>query len=137
MRRGLVAAALLASASVIAAAAPAAAQVKGASIARGKLLFLQCRACHTVARGDPNKVGPNLFGLFDRPAATAPGFRYSAALKSAAPVWNDATLDRWLAAPAKLAPGTTMAFAGMALEADRRSIIAYLRSTTIGGTTPQ
>ena len=32
----------------------------------GKKLFKKCGACHTYAKGGPNKQGPNLFGVIGR-----------------------------------------------------------------------
>jgi cytochrome c len=94
---------------------------------RGQLLFLQCRACHSLKAGEPNKVGPNLGGFLKRPGASATGFKYSSAFAAAKPVWNDANLDRWLTRPGAMVPGTTMAFAGVAKPADRAAIITYLK----------
>lgn len=107
-------------------APPVAAQ----DVARGKLLYLQCRACHTLAKAEPHKVGPNLHGILGRPAATAPGFKYSRALAASKLRWTDADLDRWLTAPGQMVRGTTMAFAGIARPADRAAVIAYLKSAT-------
>ena len=50
------------SAAVPAAAAPAVSP----EYKRGKLLFIQCRACHDVQADLPDKVGPNLAGLLGR-----------------------------------------------------------------------
>jgi cytochrome c len=107
-------------------ATPVAAQ----DAARGQLLFLQCRACHTVKAGDPHKVGPNLNGFLKRQGGSAPGFRYSAAFAKAKPAWTDASLDRWLTRPGAMVPGTTMAFAGVAKPADRTALITYLKTAT-------
>jgi cytochrome c len=99
--------------------------------ARGRILFLQCRACHGVAAGEPHKVGPNLHGILGAAAASRPGFAsYSAALKASGLVWTEAELDRFLAAPGRAVPGTSMAFAGMERPADRAALIAYLREAT-------
>lgn len=108
-------------------AAPTAATV---AISRGERLFLQCRACHTLRRGEPHTVGPNLAGIFDRAAATADGYSYSAALRQAALVWDEATLDRWLANPSTLVPGTSMAFVGLAAADQRGALIAWLRTAS-------
>lgn len=97
---------------------------------RGQLLFLQCRACHSLKAGEPHRVGPNLNGFLSRPRASAPGFKYSTAFAAAKPRWTDATLDAWLARPALLVKGTNMAFAGMAKAEDRVALIAYLRTAT-------
>jgi cytochrome c len=108
--------------------APAVAQAQDAK--RGQLLFLQCRACHNLKAGEPHKVGPNLHGFLAKPAASMDGFKYSKALVASKLKWDDATLDRWLEAPAKLVPGTTMAFAGVRKPEDRAALIAHLRQAT-------
>lgn len=101
-----------------------------ASIKRGKLLFLQCRACHEVAAGQSHRIGPTLHGIMGRKAARAEGYAYSDALRESELVWDVATLDRWLMHPASVVPGTTMAFVGIPGEADRRALIAYIESAT-------
>lgn len=97
---------------------------------RGKLLYIQCRACHDVKPSPIEKVGPNLAGLMNRPAGQDPDFAYSPALVRSKLVWDRATLDRWLARPGELIPGNTMAFAGVANPADRAALIAYLEVET-------
>ena len=109
--------------------APAAAQ-DAPDLKRGKLLYIQCRACHDLAEGEPHKVGPNLFGIIGRAAATAEDFTYSSALKNAKITWDRATLDRWLEKPSAVVPGNAMAFAGIANPKDRASLIAYIESET-------
>jgi cytochrome c len=97
---------------------------------RGQLLFLQCRACHSLKAGEPHRVGPNLNGFLARPGASAPGFKYSIAFATAKPRWTDAMLDAWLARPGLLVKGTNMAFAGVAKPEDRDALIAYLKTAT-------
>src|SRR5258708_3729526 len=46
-------------------------------IANGEAKFAQCRSCHTPAQGGGNLVGPNLWGVFGRKAASIPDFNYS------------------------------------------------------------
>ncbi len=55
------------------------------------------------------------------------GFRYSEALKSAGLVWDEVTLDRFLAAPREVVPKTTMTMTVSKPE-DRQNIVAYLKS---------
>jgi cytochrome c len=109
--------------------APAAATAQPAP--RGQILFLQCRACHTLKAGEPHKVGPNLHRIFARaPLAAAPVFKYSAALTAAKPKWTPTMLDAWLQRPGTLYKGTTMAFAGMPKPEDRAQLIAWLKDAT-------
>jgi cytochrome c len=97
--------------------------------AAGKRAFLKCAACHSIKAGDPNKIGPNLSGVVGRKAGTAPGFRYSAAMKAkgAGITWDAATLDKWLTRPSALIPGTSMAFGGVPNPTERAALIAYLK----------
>lgn len=105
---------------------------------RGRLLYIQCRACHELEAGGPRKVGPHLAGIVGRPSAAISDFAYSDALESANLVWDAATLDRFLQRPSAVVPGNTMAFAGIANAADRAALIAYLtvESAKTASTTP-
>lgn len=91
-------------------------------------VFAQCAVCHSVAQGGKAGIGPNLWGTVGAPAAQRPGFAYSAALRSAGLVWDDATLDKWLQKPMALVPGTRMTFAGLPDAAKRAEVIAYLKT---------
>lgn len=108
-------------------AAPAFAQQAG-NAATGKLVFLQCQACHAVQPGGPSLVGPNLAGVYGRRAASLPGYDYSPALKASGITWTAAKLDLWLTSPSALVPGTKMAFVGIASPALRADVIAYLQT---------
>lgn len=101
-----------------------------AQMKRGKLLYMQCQACHQLKSGAPAVLGPNLAGLIGRKSASQPGFAYSPALKQANLTWDAATLDKWLQRPGALVPGNTMAFAGIARAEDRAALIAWLTVQT-------
>jgi cytochrome c len=76
-------------------------------------------------------TGPSLAKIWGRRAATVPGFaRYSDALKHANVIWNDQALDKWLASPDALVPGTTMTFPGVQEAAVRQDLIAYLKAVS-------
>lgn len=97
---------------------------------RGQLLYMQCKACHDAEPGLPHKVGPNLNGVFGRTAGTAPGFKYTDATAKSGVVWTPQTLDTFLKQPGAMIPGNGMAFPGVANDADRASLIVYLRSSS-------
>ena len=92
----------------------------------GKALFSRCVACHTIQKGGPNGLGPNLFGVVGRKAASKPDFSYSTALKNSGIVWSAQKLDTWITNPAKMVPGTRMIFAGIPDPKQRADVVAYL-----------
>jgi cytochrome c len=101
--------------------------------ARGERMFQNCMPCHSLA-ADKNMTGPSLSGLWGRKAGTAESFtRYSDALKSSGVVWNDQTLDKWLADPEHTIPGNTMTFRGIADAQQRADVLAYLKQATQPG----
>lgn len=97
---------------------------------KGQVLFLQCRACHSLEAGGPNKVGPNLHGVFGRKAGMTPGYAYSDALTQASIVWSGETLNEWLLRPSDFLPGNRMVFVGIRKPEDRANLIAYLQRET-------
>jgi cytochrome c len=92
--------------------------------ARGEELYTRCAACHALA---VDRVGPRHCGLLGRRAGSVPGFTYSAAMKNSGLTWDDKTLDRFLAKPLKVLPGTAMTYDGVPEAKDRSDLIAYLR----------
>jgi len=128
--------AIAATAALLSLAAPALAEsdldarLAAANLKRGQLLYMVCKACHDVEAGLPHKVGPNLHGMFGRKAGTAEGFRYTDALVKSGIVWTPETIDAWLKQPGALVPGNGMAFAGIANDADRASLIAWLMANS-------
>ena len=89
---------------------------------RGEELYQACTDCHSL---DKNDVGPRHRWVFGRKAGSLPDYSYSEALKSSNIVWNEETLDKWLADPQAFVPGVKMYF-HLAAQ-DRADVIAYLR----------
>lgn len=98
--------------------------------AKGQIVFLQCRACHSLEAAGPSKVGPNLHGVIGRKAGLAPGFAYSDAITASGVVWSADTLDKFLIRPSDFITGTRMVFVGLRKPEDRANVIAYLRQET-------
>jgi cytochrome c len=95
---------------------------------KGEAVFLrECLLCHTVGRGERNGFGPNLFGITQRKAASAPGYAYSPAFITMATwTWSPDGIASFIAAPALTIPGNRMGvFQGVA-DADADDLIAYL-----------
>lgn len=97
-----------------------------ADLANGKAKFAMCSSCHTVKEGGATLTGPNLHGVFGRPAGALPDFKYSDAVKNAGFVWDAEKLDHWLEKPRDFMPGTKMTFAGLKNHQDRIDLIGYL-----------
>src|SRR5262245_12647326 len=74
----------------------------------GKNAFrAQCALCHSAEPTDNGGAqGPDLNGVFGRHAAGNPAFTYTAALKGSNLTWDAATLDRFLASPTTVVPGS-------------------------------
>jgi len=102
--------------------------VVAAVVAPPPATFGRCAVCHDATKGGPNKLGPNLYGIYGKSAGVHAGFGYSDALKGAGLKWDDATLDKWMENPRALVPGNMMSFPGLKDPAKRQEIIAYLKS---------
>lgn len=91
----------------------------------------KCGACHHIDTPPGHRVGPDLAGIVNRPAAAHKDFIYSSALRQAAGeglVWTRDFLNDYLRAPNKFLPEGSMAFVGIASQQERDDLIAYLAS---------
>ena len=101
--------------------------VGAADVDAGKADFKKCVLCHTTEAGK-NKIGPSLFGIVGRKAASVENFNYSEAMKKFDHSWDAETLDTYLADPRAIVPGTKMIFPGIKDEKERQDVIAYLET---------
>ncbi|HWB48094.1 MAG TPA: c-type cytochrome [Stellaceae bacterium] len=90
----------------------------------------KCKICHSLDKGGPNRVGPDLFGVFGRKAGTVAGYSYSAAMKQSGIVWDDAAMAAFLRDPRAAIPGNHMSFPGIKDEAALADLLAKLKQAT-------
>lgn len=97
---------------------------------KGEALTKVCQTCHTFNKGEPNKIGPNLFDVVGEAIAEdRNGYAFSSALEAdKGQKWDPEKLNAWLDDPQHFAPGTKMTFAGFPKPQDRADVIAYLQS---------
>ncbi len=107
-------------------------RLQSADVAKGEASAKKCLACHTLDKGQPNKVGPNLYNVVGSPIIHPEnGFKYSQAFEEKGKegfTWTFDHLDSFLTAPRKDIPGTAMSFAGLSKPDERANVIAYLRT---------
>jgi cytochrome c len=96
--------------------------------ARGKIVFKQCSACHTVIANVRDSMGPGLFGIVGRKAGTKPGYTYSDAMKKSGIVWTEATLKTFVMNPMETVPNSNMLFNDINNGAQADDLVAYLAS---------
>lgn len=114
------------------AAVPVAQLLASANAEAGAAVFKKCTACHSIEKGGPNKVGPDLWGVVNRPIASHEGFAYSGGMKEFSEggkvVWDFEHLNHFLAGPKAYIKGTAMGFAGIKKDDERANLLAYLNS---------
>lgn len=110
-------------------AEPILALLKTADVAKGQNIAKACGACHSFNKGEPARVGPNLYGIVGNRHAHMEGFAYSDAMKAMHDkTWNYNELNVFIWNPRKHIAGTKMVFAGLKKPQDRADVIAYLRT---------
>jgi len=97
-------------------------------LTHGEKVFKKCSACHIVAKGGKNLIGPALYGVVGRSAGSIEGYAYSKALKAHGKNWSFEELNGFLLKPKSYIKGTKMAYAGLRKDRDRASVILYLNS---------
>ncbi len=107
---------------------PIAVFLASADPAKGQQSFAKCAACHNVAPGGANALGPNIHAIMGAPLAAKPGFAYSEALKSKGGTWTWEAMSEWLKSPRSFANGTKMTFAGLGDPQERANLMVWLNS---------
>lgn len=119
-RKSLITLALLAGSTVMA-------NAKGDAKA-GAAVFGRCAVCHTNDKGGGDGLGPNLFGVVGRKAASRPGYAYSPPMRKSGITWTEVNLIKWVAGPARMVPGTKMAFGGITSKKQQADVVEYLET---------
>ena len=99
-------------------------------IAKGKRLAKKCTVCHTLNKGGKNKLGPNLFGILGKPAASVKRYKYSKAMASSGIIWDEVNFTEFLTKPKKFLKGTKMSYFGLKKAAQRADLLAYFKTLT-------
>jgi cytochrome c len=102
-------------------------------VALGERAYQKCYSCHALKPDAARLEGPTLHRIVGRRVAAQPGFQYSPALRRFAerhPRWTPELLDRYVADPEALVPGTSMNFHGIGDARERRALLAYLARST-------
>ena len=96
----------------------------------GAKIFKKCAACHSIAEGGANKIGPALWGVIGRQAGSIPDYKYSKAMAAYGKKWSFEEMNGFLIKPKDWIKGTKMAFAGLKNEKDRAAVILYMNENT-------
>ena len=106
--------------------APAA--IDAAAMTLGERAFAQCKGCHSLQPGGTDMVGPALYGVYGKKAATnSASFAYSSALRAYGATWDDQSLSTFLQGPSKAVPGTKMPYRGLTDDATRSALVYYIK----------
>ena len=96
----------------------------------GAKIFKKCAACHSIAEGGANKIGPALWGVLGRKAGSVSGYKYSKAMVQHGKIWSFEEMNGFLIKPKDWVKGTKMSFAGLKNEKNRASVILYMNENT-------
>jgi len=100
------------------------------SSADGAKVFKKCAACHTIAQGGGNKIGPSLWGVLGRQAGSISDYKYSKAMVAHEKTWSFEEMNSFLIKPKDWIKGTKMSFVGLKNAKDRAAVILYMNENT-------
>ena len=96
----------------------------------GAKIFRKCTACHSIAKGGANKIGPALWGVLGRQAGSLSDYKYSKAMADHREAWSFEEMNGFLTKPKNWVKGTKMSFVGLKSEKDRAAVILYMNKNT-------
>ena len=100
------------------------------SVDDGAKVFKKCTACHSIAQGGSNKIGPTLWGVLGRKAGSISDYKYSKAMAAHGKTWSFDEMNNFLIKPKDWIKGTKMSFAGLKNAKDRAAVILYMNENT-------
>ena len=100
------------------------------SSAEGAKVFKKCAACHSIAEGGKNKIGPALWGVLGRQAGSVSDYKYSKAMAALGKTWSFDEMNSFLIKPKDWIKGTKMSFAGLKNAKERAAVILYMNENT-------
>ena len=101
-----------------------------ASAADGAKIFKKCAACHSIAEGGANKIGPALWGVIGRKVGSVPDYKYSKAMAAHGKNWSFEEINGFLIKPKDWIKGTKMSFAGLKKANDRAAVILFMNENS-------
>ena len=98
--------------------------------ADGAKIFKKCAACHSIAQGGANKIGPALWGVIGRKAGGVTDYKYSKAMAAYGKSWSFEEMNGFLIKPKDWIKGTKMSFAGLKNAKERAAVILYMNENS-------
>jgi cytochrome c len=96
----------------------------------GQKIFKKCAACHSLAQGGGNKIGPALWGVLGRKAGVVTDYKYSNAMVAHGKPWSFEEMNGFLTKPKSWIKGTKMSFAGLKNERESAAVILYMNENS-------
>ena len=96
----------------------------------GAKIFKKCAACHSIAEGGANKIGPALWGVLGRKAGAVSDYKYSKAMAAHGKAWSFDEMNGFLIKPKDWIKGTKMSFAGLKNPKERAAVILYMNTNS-------
>jgi len=96
----------------------------------GNKEFRKCKSCHSIEQDGKNKMGPNLWNIFNRGTAQNEDYKYSKKFLAWAeenPEWTPELMNQWLTKSTKLVKNSKMRFREKK-QKKRTAIIEYLKT---------